>query len=74
MRKSYFTMVNTLTYEVNEEFMNNANSFKEAFENGDIKVVAHNVTLVNQDGSVHTNATDIDIIKNAILYGLVEKG
>lgn len=67
-------MVSTLTYEVDKESIKNVTSFKEAFNNGDIKVVAHDVTLVNPGGGTHDNKEDIEIIKNAILYGLVEKG
>jgi hypothetical protein len=74
MGKQVFTMVNVISYEVDEEAMDNANNFKDAFNNGDIKIAEHNVVLFNPDGTIYDNEEDISIIKNAIVYGLVEKG
>ncbi len=74
MGKRIFTMMNAISYEVDDELIDGADNFKDAFNKGYVKMVEHNVVLFNPDGTIYDNEEDINVIKKAIEYVLIEKG
>lgn len=73
-KKFIFTMVNTISYEIDSEMLKEVHNLKDGLNNGAIKIVNHDTLLINPDGTRHSEGKDIETIKKAIEYGLKEKG
>lgn len=74
MTKEIYTMVNVITFEVEGDRLNEVSNVKEAFAEGVARISQHEVTCINPDGTIHNNIFDTIALKEAIAYGLIEKG
>lgn len=74
VEKKRFTVNNTINFEVSRDAVVEGDlTFKEAIDKGYIRVVNSSVTLISEDGRMYDDPEYLDIIKDAIIYGLMEK-
>lgn len=69
-----FVMTNKIVFKASEDVVLKCSSFKEALDGGAIKITTFDINLVSEDGVEYKHTGDIEVIKNAIIYGLREKG
>jgi hypothetical protein len=73
MKKVTFGMISSFIFEADER-ISECNNIKEAIEKGFLDINITELTLLNPDGSEHTDEDDIKVIKQALIFGLKEKG
>lgn len=73
MEKIQFVLNSKMTFEVDGSLVKDSTTFKEAMDNGCVKVVDFDVDLIKENGEKCYDSAILDPIKDAIIYGLLER-
>lgn len=72
MAKEIVTLNYTLTFEIDEEIVHN--NLKDAYNKGLVTIIKNDVSISAESGLVCDDKYILENTKDAIMYGLLEKG